>query len=147
MTLSLHTIKPASGSKHRKKIIGRGNASGHGTYSTRGQKGQRARSGGRKGLKIKGFKRLILSTPKMRGFKSKRLRPAFLNLGDLNKISEQKITPQTLLRAGLVREVKNGVKILGEGEINRKITLEGCAVSQGAKEKIEKSGGAVTNYK
>lgn len=143
MVLSLNTIRPALGSRHRKKRIGRGNASGHGTYSTRGQKGQRARSGGRKGLKLKGFRTMILSIPKLRGFKSHRPKPTILNLKDLNRISEDKITPQVLLKRGLVRALKNGVKILGEGEIERPMIVEGCEVSESAKEKIEKVGGHV----
>lgn len=143
MTLSFHTIKPSVGSKHRKKRVGRGNASGHGTYSTRGQKGQRARTGGRKGLKLKGFKRMILSTPKLRGFKSSHPKPAILNLKDLERISESKITPQVLLGAGLVRNIKNGVKILGEGEIKRVLMVKGCKVSKSVREKIEKAGGKI----
>jgi large subunit ribosomal protein L15 len=143
MSLAMHTIKPAAGSRHRKKILGRGNASGHGTYSTKGQKGQRARSGGRKGLKIKGFKRMILSFPKLRGFKSSHPKPAILNLKDLKKIRDAKITPEVVLKSGLVYNIKDGVKILGDGEIKRAIIVEGCAVSKSAKEKIEKAGGTV----
>lgn len=141
--LAFHTIRPARGSKHRKKRLGRGNASGHGTYSTKGQKGQKARSGGRKGLKIKGLKRMILSFPKLRGFKSPHPKPAILNLKDLEKIRDVKITPEVVLKGGLVYNIKDGVKILGDGEIKRAITVEGCAVSKSAKEKIEKAGGQV----
>ena len=143
MVLAIHTIKPAAGSTHRKKRLGRGNASGHGTYSTKGQKGQRARSGGRKGLKLKGFKKLLLSIPKLRGFKSPYPKPAILNLKDLNKISDERITPKILLEKGLVSDIKNGVKILGEGEINRRVIVEGCELSKSAKEKIEKAGGSI----
>lgn len=67
----------------------------------------------------------------------------FLNLMDLNKLAEQKINPKTLLNAGLVREIKNGVKILGEGEIKRAVIIEGCQVSEGARKKIENAGGSV----
>lgn len=86
---------------------------------------------------------MILSIPKLRGFKSHRPKPTILNLKDLNRISEDKITPQVLLKRGLVRALKNGVKILGEGEIERPMIVEGCEVSESAKEKIEKVGGHV----
>lgn len=143
MSLALHTIKAAKGAKHKKKIIGRGNASGHGTYSTRGQKGQKSRSGGSKGLKRKGLRQLILSFPKMRGFKSIHPKPAVLNLKDLEKISGNIITPKIILENGLVREIKNGVKILGDGEIKRAVTVKECEVSGSAREKIEKAGGHI----
>ncbi len=143
MSLTLHTIKPALGSKHRKKVLGRGNASGHGTYSTKGQKGQRARSGGRKGLKQKGFRSMILSFPKMRGFKSRQAKVAELNLDDLNSSSLNLITPKTLFKAGLIENVGRGVKILSGGDIKRAVVVEGCKVSESAREKIVKAGGQV----
>src|SRR3989344_2578682 len=83
--LEVHTLKPARGAKHRVKRIGRGNASGHGTYSTRGGKGQTARSGGSRGLKLKGFKFLLQSTPKLRGFNSLQTKPTEVYLADLEK--------------------------------------------------------------
>lgn len=143
MVLTLHTIKPATGSRHRKKTLGRGNASGHGTYSTKGQKGQRARSGGRKGLKQKGFRAMILSFPKIRGFKSRQPKTAILNLDDLNLSSLNLITPKTLFKAGLIENIGRGVKILGEGSIKRVVTVGGCEVSESAKKKIEKAGGSI----
>jgi len=84
MPLTLHTIKPFSGSKKKVKRVGRGLGS-TGTYSGRGQKGQRARSGGRGGLKLLGMKRIILATPKLRGFKSPYPKMVAVNIGDLEK--------------------------------------------------------------
>jgi len=123
MTLSLHTIKPAKGAKKKKKRVGRGGK--RGTYSGRGIKGQRARSGGKRGLKRLGMRPLMEQTPKLRGFKSLKKKPEILNLKDLqNKFKDgDKITPQVLLKKGLVDKIKNGVKILGDGEI--KVKLEG----------------------
>ena len=143
MTLSLHTIKPAKGAKKKKKRVGRGGK--RGTYSGRGIKGQRARSGGKRGLKRLGMRPLMEQTPKLRGFKSLKKKPEILNLKDLqNKFKDgDKITPQVLLKKGLVDKIKNGVKILGDGEIKVKLEVSGCQVSRSAKEKIEKAGGRV----
>ncbi len=143
MTLSLHTIKPAKGAKKKKKRIGRGGK--RGTYSGRGIKGQRARSGGKRGLKRLGMRPLMEQTPKLRGFKSLKKKPEILNLKDLqNKFKDgDKITPQVLLKKGLVDKIKNGVKILGDGEIKVKLEISGCQVSKSAKEKVEKAGGVV----
>lgn len=144
MALTLHTIKPFSGSKKKVKRVGRGLGS-TGTYSGRGQKGQKARSGGRKGLKLLGMKRIIMSTPKLRGFKSHYPKMTAVNVGDLEKKFNdgERVTPKTLLEKGLVGKIKAMVKILGEGELKKKLTIVDCAVSASAKEKIEKAGGAI----
>lgn len=81
--LTINNLKPAVGSKHCPKKVGRGNASGHGTYSCRGGKGQTARSGGGRGLKLRGFKALMQSTPKLGGFRSLNLKPATIALSVL----------------------------------------------------------------
>ena len=109
MSLSLHTIKPAKGAIKRKKRIGRGNASGHGSYSTRGLKGQRSRSGGRNKLKRLGFKKILAQTPKMRGFKSGKPKNQAVNLEALNKVftAGAKINVKSLLKAGLVNSAPN----------------------------------------
>ena len=88
--LSLHTIKPNKGETKKRKRVGRGNASGHGTYSGRGQKGQRSRSGGKSGLKRKGMKQILLQTPKLRGFKSDKPKNQVINLVDINKNFKEK---------------------------------------------------------
>ncbi len=143
MPLSFHTIQPARGAKKSKQRIGRGGK--RGTYSGKGQKGQRARSGGRHRLKRLGLKPLMEQTPKLRGFKSRQPRPEIVNLRDLaRKFKDgEKVTPQILLSRGLVDKINNGVKILGQGEINIKLTVSGCKISAGAKDKIEKEGGAI----
>lgn len=144
MPLTLHTIKPFSGSKKKVKRVGRGLGS-TGTYSGRGQKGQRARSGGRKGLKLLGMKRIIMSTPKLRGFKSPYPKMIAVKISSLDKkfADGERVTPKTLLEKGLVGKMKVAVKILGDGELKKKLVIEGCAVSASAKEKIEHAGGTI----
>jgi len=150
MPLSLHTIKPAKGAKKKRKRVGRGNASGHGTYSGRGQKGQRSRSGGKSGLKRKGMKQMLLQTPKLRGFKSDKPKNQAVNLSDLNKNFKDKdqINPRTLLRVGLVDTIKEPVKILGKGELKIKnLEFNGVKISKSVAEQIEKTGGKVVEKK
>lgn len=144
MSLSLHTIRPARGSARNKKRIGRGNASGHGSYSTRGQKGQRSRSGGRNKLKRLGFKQILAATPKNRGFKSAKPKNQVVNLKDLNENFSvgAKINPVSLLRAGLVQTVQKNIKILGQGQLTLKnLEFSGVKMSDSVKAQIEKMGG------
>lgn len=145
MALKLHNLKPAKGAKKRKKRVGRGDSSGHGTYATRGLKGQRSRSGGKGGLKLKGMKANIQSTPKLGGFKSLRPKLAIVNLKDLEKHFNEKdlITAGKLAEKKLIKEVKYGVKILGMGQINKKLTVKVDRISDSAKKAIEKAGGKV----
>lgn len=144
MSLSLHTIGPAKGSKKASKRVGRGLAKG-GTYSGRGSKGQRARSGGKAGLKLRGLRNIMLSMPKSRGFKSIASPMAVVNVGDLALAFPDgtTITPKMIVKRGLIRSAEHGVKVLGAGEIGIKLTLKELAVSASAKEKIEKAGGTV----
>ncbi len=144
MSLTLHTIKSFPKSRKKVKRVGRGLGS-TGTYSGRGQKGQRARSGGKKGLKLMGLKRLIQSTPKLRGFKSHYPKFAVVNLSNLEKKFKdgERVTPKTLLEKGLVGKMGERVKILGNGELKKKIVIEGCAVSESVRQAVEKSGGKI----
>jgi large subunit ribosomal protein L15 len=145
MTLSLHTLKPAPGSKKSAKRVGRGLGS-KGTYSGRGVKGQRARSGGRAGLQLKGIRALMLKIPKQRGFGSQHPKPAVVNLEALAKHFKDGaiVTPQALEKKGLIAPYAKAVKILGKGDLTVKLTVKKCAASASAKEKIEKAGGSVT---
>jgi len=138
--LSLHTIKPASGATKKRKRVGRGNASGHGTYSGRGQKGQRSRSGGRSGLKRMGMKQNLLQTPKLRGFKSDKPKNQIVNLDDLNKNFKDNsvISPRSLIKAGLIKDAKKPVKILGKGELRiKKLQFKGVKISKSVVEQIK----------
>lgn len=143
--LSLHTIKSGKNSRTRKVRVGRGNASGHGTYSSRGGKGQRARSGGRSGLKILGFKQTLQRIPKVGGFKSHRIRPAVVTLGELQRAFPDGavVSPDTVVKKGLIENGRAGVKILATGELKKKLTIKGCKVTAGAKAAIEAAGGSV----
>lgn len=145
MAIKIHTIKPAKGSKKTRKRVGRGTGSGHGAYSTRGMKGQKARSGGKGGLKLKGFKATLKGLPKYKGMKRRHPAKEIINLGQLNEIfkDNDKITPQILLKKGLIDNIKAGVKILSNGKIEKKLNVEGCYISKSAKEAIEKAGGKV----
>ena len=145
MPLTLHTIKPTAGSRKKKKRVGRGDASGHGTYSCRGMKGQRSRSGGKSGLRLKGLKQNLLNIPKLSGFKSHKPKMAVVNLDILDKKFDdgEKVNPNVLLNKKIVKKLRGGIKILGNGEITKKIVVEKCQLSSGAKKAIEKAGGKV----
>jgi large subunit ribosomal protein L15 len=145
MKLTLHTIKPSRGSKKSKKRVGRGNASGHGTYSTRGGKGQTARSGGSHRLRLKAFRRLMQSTPKLRGFTSLRQKPAEISLAMLEKYFEDGaiVNLVALKEKKLISVNDKTAKILVKGAISKKLVIDGIACTKPAKEMIEKAGGEV----
>src|SRR3989339_2047538 len=136
MTLTLNNLKAKKGAKHTSKRLGRGNASGKGTYSSRGLKGQRSRSGGKKGLKLKGFKQNLLSFPKFKGMKSHRPATQEVSLTDINSAfsAGDMVTPQTLMAKGLILNAQKPVKILNNGVITVKIEVSNVAVTAGAAE-------------
>ncbi len=141
MSISLHNLKRAKGAAKSRKRVGRGNSSGHGTYSTRGLKGQRSRSGGKGGLKRLGLKQLILATPKKRGFKSGKPKNQIINLADINNNFKDGalISPQTLLASKLINDDKLPIKILGQGELKLKnLKFEGVKMSKSVEGKIKK---------
>lgn len=144
MSLTLHSIQPKKGARKDSKRVGRGLGS-KGTYSGRGVKGQRARSGGRAGLQLKGIRRLLLAQPKKRGFTSHVDQPETVNVADLSRAfaDGSKVTPELIAKRALVKDASTGVKVLGGGAITIKIHISGCRVSAAAKEKIEKAGGTV----
>ncbi len=150
MPLSLHTIKPSKGATKKKKRVGRGNASGHGTYSGRGLKGQRSRSGGKSGLKRKGMKKILLQTPKLRGFKSDKPKNQAVNLIDLNNNFKDgaQINPRVLLKARLINTIKKPVKILGNGELRlKKLEFSDVKMSESVKEQVAKMDGKIISQK
>lgn len=143
MSLSLSNLQPARGSKRRAKTIGRGGK--RGTYSGRGLKGQKARSGGRKGLKRLGMRQLMERTHQLRGFRSRHQKPATVSLGTLNRYYTDgaTVTPADLLTKKIVTTVKNGVKVLSNGALQIKIKVTGCAASAAAIKKIQAAGGEI----
>ncbi|MBI2552318.1 50S ribosomal protein L15 [Candidatus Uhrbacteria bacterium] len=145
MTFTLSNLKPASGSRTRVRRIGRGAGSGRGTTAGKGTKGQRARSGGRRGLKRIGLKRIMQRIPKGRGFTSIHRRPAVVNVGVLDErfAAGTSITPELLVKFDLVQNLRAPIKILGEGTLTKALTVKGCSLSKSARAKIEQAGGSV----
>ncbi len=143
--LQVHTLKPAKGAKHSVKKIGRGNASGHGNYSGRGGKGQTARSGGSRGLRLKGFRRLMQSTPKLRGFNSQYSKPAEVYLNDLevNYNSGDTVDFASLVEKGIIKASAESAKILNTGNLTKKFIISGVNATKSAVEKIKAAGGEV----
>ena len=142
--MRLHTLKNRPGAVHRVKRLGCGESSGHGKTSTRGGKGQTARSGG--SLKI-GFEggqtRLIVRLPR-RGFNNARHTTdyAIVNIEQLNVFDDgAKVGPKELAEQDILQGKGVGVKVLGEGELKKKLTVQAHKFSGAAKEKIEKLGG------
>jgi large subunit ribosomal protein L15 len=143
--MQLHDLKPAPGSRRRPERVGRGTGSGRGKTSGRGQKGQNARSEGfRLGFEG-GQMPLSQRLPKLPGFKNRFKKVyAVVNLSKLSRFQDgAKVDAGTLAEAGLV-EGGVEIKILGAGRINRKLTVETHAISNSAREAIEKAGGSVT---
>ncbi|MDR0977624.1 MAG: 50S ribosomal protein L15 [Endomicrobium sp.] len=141
--MGLHNLKPAKGSKHRRKIIGRGVGSGHGRTSTRGSKGQKARSGdGAKKIGFEGGQMPIFRRVPKRGFNNSfRKEYEIVNIESLNKFNTgTEVTSHLLKEAGLVGKAEL-VKILGMGELKKALTVRVSAFSKSAVEKINAAGG------
>lgn len=140
--MDLDSLKPADGSKKDRKRVGRGPGSGMGKTSTRGHKGQMARSGAKKRRGFEGGQMpLHRRLPKF-GFTNIFRKPVqIVNLGDLSRCDGNEITPETLKQAGLIRSDKEPVKILGNGEIETAYTVRASAFSKSAIKKLEAAGG------
>jgi large subunit ribosomal protein L15 len=152
--LNLSNLKPAQ-ARTDKKRVGRGLGSGKGRYSTRGIKGQKARSGSRK--MRAGFEGgqmpIYMRLGKQRGPYSKdampmgphRTRTVAVNVGDLERFDAgTEITPESLKEAGLIRNTKHDLKILGNGDLKTKLSISAHNFSKSAREKIEQAGGSIT---
>lgn len=145
MELSAHTINASSGTRKSSKRVGRGNASGKGTYASRGLKGQRARSGGKGGTQRRGFKASLQKVPKLRGFNSLNAKPETVTLATLSRICKDgdAVTPNFLANKGVIDKPQHGVKILGTGSLDKKITVKNCLLTKTALAAVEKAGGNV----
>ena len=139
-----NNIVPAPGSKKDRKRVGRGNGSGHGTYSGRGCKGQKSRAGykmrpGFEGGQLPLIKRL----PRKRGFVNIfKTEYSTVNIGRLNTFEAgSEVTPEKLVAAGMVKSLRNPIKILADGEINHPLTVKANKFSTSARAKIEAAGG------
>ena len=137
-------LRPAPGSTHAEKRVGRGDGSGHGTYSGRGQKGQKARAGGgmRPGFEG-GQLPLIKRLPSKRGFTNIFKKEYFLvDIGSLNIFKEgTEVTPKELLQAGLVKSLRKPVKILGDGNLSHPLIIKAHKFSASARAMLESLGG------
>jgi large subunit ribosomal protein L15 len=144
MGLKLHDLQPAEGAKKDNTRVGRGIGSGRGKTSGRGMKGQNARSGGSVGPIFEGGQtRLFKRFPKV-GFSNAPFKTeyAVVNVEDLNSFEEEsEVTVKDLKEVGLINQVKDGVKILGDGQLEKALTVKAHQFSKSAVEKIETAGG------
>jgi len=144
--MKLHELRPAPGARRKAKRVGRGTGSGHGKTSGRGTKGQHSRSGGVKGPGFEGGQTPLQRRLPKRGFNNARFRtaPAAINVEALNRFEAGTVvTPELLVETRVVRDAKNGIKVLGEGELTRALTVRAHAFSKAAAAKIEAAGGTI----
>ncbi|MFC2088464.1 50S ribosomal protein L15 [Calditrichota bacterium] len=143
--MDLSTLKYAKGSRKKQKRVGRGEGSGQGVMAGRGHKGYGSRSGSKKRAWFEGGQMpLQRRLPKFGFTNIHRKHYQIINVGLLEKLAkESEITKEILISSGLIRKKNLPVKLLGEGDITKKITVKVDAVSKTAKEKIEKAGGTV----
>ena len=146
--MDVTTIPAAPRARHRKKRVGRGIGSGHGKTSTRGQKGQRARTGSGKRPGFEGGRNPLIRRMPKRGFRYKAtghvpLRE-IVNLEQLNTFTEgERVTPERLSAQGVIRSAHSTVKLLGGGALSRRLTISVHAASASAKEKVQGAGGSL----
>lgn len=141
--MNLGDLRPQPGSRHAKKRVGRGIGSGHGKTSTRGHKGQKARSGGHVRPGFEGGQMPLQRRMPIRGFTSpNKVVMNVVNLGALQRLGEKEIDPEVLRAHRLVRR-PGPVKVLGAGELTEKVTVRAHAFSETAKKKILAAGGSV----
>jgi large subunit ribosomal protein L15 len=142
-----HQLAPPKGAKHKRQRVGRGDASGRGSFSTRGQKGQKSRSGGgvRRGFEG-GQNPLVKRMPHLRGFTNIFKIPySVVNVESLEEFdSGSTVGPQELKLNGLIRSNSKRIKILGEGTITKVLSVTAHSFSKSAQMKIEEAGGQVT---
>ena len=143
--MNLHEMKYNDGARKATKRLGRGQGSGQGKTAGKGHKGQNARSGGGVAIGFEGGQTPIYKRIPKRGFTNfTRKEYAVVNLETLNRFEDGvKVTPELLKEAGIVRKMLDGVKILGNGTLEKKLTVTCHKISKSAKEAIEKAGGTV----
>jgi large subunit ribosomal protein L15 len=135
---------PPGGGVKEKKRVGRGQASGQGKTAGRGGKGQKARTGNMNFIGFEGGQMPIQRRIPKRGFTNPfRLEYALVNVGDLESLGMAEVDLEKLLESGAVKDKKDGLKILGDGELTRAINVKAHKFSASAKEKIEKAGGKI----
>ena len=143
--MNLHEMKYNDGARRDVKRIGRGQGSGHGKTSGKGHKGQNARSGGGVAIGFEGGQTPFYKSMPKRGFTNfNRVEYAVVNLSDLNRFDEgTTVTPALLKQSGLVKKQLDGIKVLGNGTLEKKINVQCNKISKTAQAAIEKAGGKV----
>jgi large subunit ribosomal protein L15 len=142
--MKLNELKPAEGSKHAAKRVGRGIGSGLGKTAGRGHKGQKSRSGGFHKVGFEGGQMPLQRRLPKRGFKSMTADDtAQVRLSDLQRLEVEEIDLLTLKAAGVVPQLARGAKVFLSGDLSRKLTLKGVGATKGAKAAIEAAGGSV----
>ncbi len=142
--MELNELKFTTGSNKTRKRVGRGIGTGHGKTSGRGQKGQNSRSGGGVRVGFEGGQNPLVFRIAKKGFNNYEFstRYAIINMSDLEKFEDgAEITPELLKEMGIVKDMKDGLKVLGNGELTKKLTVNANKFSKVAKEKIENAGG------
>ncbi|MCS7463592.1 50S ribosomal protein L15 [Paenibacillus doosanensis] len=141
--MKLHELTSAEGSRKARKRVGRGIGSGMGKTATRGHKGQNARSGGGVRPGFEGGQNPLYRRLPKRGFTNRfRKEFAIVNLTELNKFAAgTEVTPEVLLESGIVKNARDGIKILGDGELTVQLNVKANKFSQSAVEKIQAAGG------
>ena len=145
--MNLHNLRPAKGAVHKEKRIGRGEASGHGGTSTKGNKGGQSRAGYKRKMAHEGGQMPILRRVPKRGFKNpNRIEYKVFNLGQIEQLVEkygiQEFSLENLYTNGLINQTDR-IKILGNGELKSKLNFKVNAISEKAKQAIETAGGSV----
>ncbi len=143
--MKLHELKPVEGARKDGFRLGRGQGSGNGKTAGKGNKGQKARSGGMNKLGFEGGQTPLARRLPKRGFTNiNRKEYAVINVDQLNKFADgAEVTPAVLKEMGLVKNAKDGIKVLGEGELEKKLTVKANKFSKSAAARIEKAGGTV----
>ncbi len=142
--MKLHELAPAPGAKKSRKRVGRGIGSGLGKTSGRGHKGQKSRSGGGVRLGFEGGQMPIQRRLPKRGFSNYPFRTIYaeINIDTLNRFDQDAVvTPDVLKEMGIVKDLKDGLKVLGRGELGKPLTVHAHKFSKAAVEKIEAAGG------
>ncbi|MCI2256735.1 50S ribosomal protein L15 [Domibacillus sp. 8LH] len=143
--MKLHELKPAAGSRKERNRVGRGTGSGNGKTAGKGHKGQNARSGGGVRLGFEGGQTPLFRRLPKRGFTNvNRKDYAVVNIDTLNRFEEgTEVTPELLIESGVVKSEKAGIKILANGNVEKKLTVKAHKFSAAAKEAIEAAGGKI----
>lgn len=140
--MRIEDLRPGEGSTKKRKRVGRGTGSGHGKTSTRGHKGQNSRSGGGVRPGFEGGQMPLQRRIPKRGFTNRNSKEyTILNVSDLERLGLDEVSPEILVENGDIKSLRSGLKILGMGDLKRKVSVKANAFSASAMEKIKQAGG------